>query len=99
MSAPIPEVYRLIIHGSVICNGIIGTANIANVSLATPASISFRPVAESVMAKPICQLEKHKLLTKVHAILRNVHRSIFSCILSTMYCLLVKMVFADIFSH
>ena len=53
----LPEVYRLTIQGRVICNGIIGTANIASVSFGTPASMSLRPVAESVTAKPICNVE------------------------------------------
>ena len=41
------------ISGRKICIGTSGTANMANVSLATPASMSFKPVTASVAAKPI----------------------------------------------
>lgn len=49
-----PAVYLLMINGSIICIGIMGTANKASVSFFIPASINFRPVKESAAAKPIC---------------------------------------------
>lgn len=50
-----PTVYFEMNHGSNICRGTNGTAKRANCSLGTPASISFRPVTESVAANPICE--------------------------------------------
>ena len=49
----VPAVYLLIISGRKICIGTRGTASMASVSLATPASMSFNPVTASVAAKPI----------------------------------------------
>ena len=48
-----PVVYLLIIRGSMICMGIMGTPNKASFSFGTPSSINFRPVIASAAAKPI----------------------------------------------
>ena len=51
-----PAVYLLIIQGSTICKGTIGTASRARRSLGMPVSISFNVVTASVAAKPIWNL-------------------------------------------
>lgn len=48
-----PAVYLLMITGSRICRGTMGTASNASCSLGTPASTSFRPVTASAAEKPI----------------------------------------------
>ena len=64
----VPAVYLLIMSGRKICIGTRGIANMASVSLATPASMSFNPVTASVAAKPIyknIQIEILKILRKI----------------------------------
>ena len=48
-----PAVYLLIIKGSIICIGIIGTPNKASFCLGTPSSINFNAVTASAAANPI----------------------------------------------
>lgn len=60
-----PEVYLAITKGSKICNGVIGIAKKARLSLWTPAAISFNPTAFSY-ANPIYvekewKNDRHKL--------------------------------------
>ena len=50
-----PAVYLLMMRGSIICIGTMGTANNARVSLGIPASMSFKPDNESAAAKAICE--------------------------------------------
>ena len=53
-----PLVYLLRIQGKIICIGIKGTVRKAKVSLDIPASVSFKGVPESVIAKAILQVSR-----------------------------------------